>query len=646
MASAGTVDREPGRILLRTDQDRVSVRRLTILLDRNDLHRLEADCPQALSGALIVFDVDLHALLLDRNIDHLTPWDIVQPDERSRVRDFYAQVWGFWRASSPVELDGIDCFRLATYRHVCCLKRLTWAAYALQRCFNELRPGELVTFAETTGHGLDQPVGSRKMPLLFALARGMAEQAGVVVHLLQRQKALGRDGFVDQAGAPHAKTRERVELSNVLGGRPFALFTGSGHDLLRQLPVIEGLRQAGALTPVQLYKSADRPIQSLLERSGHLLWHESQVTDEIDPAQFDGWARAARLRFDRLRRRAPETLRCLFDNPHMDIHFDFMFGEYLRRMAWHVRTWPRLFEKCRPQLLVANYAAPIVDIAAHLGIPTLVLPHGLMSFGDRAFPLALHEKVIIGALSELHAEKLTGWGILSARVRVTGDPVFDEHLSRAARPGPPPAPAESCDRQKPARRRILLLTGNLGLPSASSDLPEIDWADATRCLEAIARMAGRRGDWEFTAKCHPRYDHPLLYKYANRDLPPKRYLRVVTDRRLKDLVRDCAAVVCVNVKSSAIFEASVWRKPVFLLHQSMIWLDRRAWEIDRWPQIARVEELEGELDAIFADPGRYSACVEQTRRALQSCFGGDPPAAVPRCVEVIQGLAAVPAAAS
>jgi hypothetical protein len=625
----------------RTDYDRVSVEHLTVLLDRDDLHQLEADRPQALPGTLIVFDVDLHALLLDRGVDHLTPWDFIAPDERPRVRDFYVRTWDFWQTCSPVELDGLDCFKLATYRHVCCLKRLAWAAYALQRCLAELRPRELVTFAETAGHGLDQPVGSRKMPLLFALARGMAEQTGIAVRLLRRTGTPDWNRLPEQPAAD-ARMRAGVEVSDILAGRPFVLFTGSGHDLLRQLPVIQALQHQGALTPVQLYKSADEQIRGRLERGGHLLWHESQVTDEIDLTQFDGWVGAARLQFERLRRDAPDDLRCIFRNPHMDMHFDFMFGEYLRRMAWHVRAWPRLFERCQPQLVVANYAAPIVDIAAQFGVPTLVLPHGLMSFGDRAFPLALHEKVVIGALSERHAAKLTEWGIARRRIRVTGDPALGAHRAPAGRRERSPS-WRSCERQGSGRRPILLLTGNLGLPSASSDLPETDWADAARCLETIGRLARRRGDWEFTVKCHPRYDHPLLHEHVNRGLPSDRRLRVVTDEPLDDLLHNCDVVVCVNVKSSAIFEASGSQRPVYLLHQSMIWLDRRAWEIDRWPQIARVDQLESELDAIFADPGLYSARVEQTRGALQRCFGSDPPAAVSRCVEVIQELAAVPA---
>jgi len=361
--------------------------------------------------------------------------------------------------------------------------------------------------------------------------------------------------------------------------------------------------------------------------------------------QFDGWVGAARLRFERLRQDAPDELRCIFSNPHMDVHFDFMFGEYLRRMAWHVRAWPRLFEECRPQVLVANYAAPIVDIAAQLGIPTLVLPHGVMSLGDRAFPLALHEKAIIGVLSALHADNLMRWGISRARIRVTGDPAFGQELAPAARREQLPS-LRLCDRQGSCRRRILLLTGNLGLPSASSNLPETDWADAVRCVEAIGRLAVRRDDWEFTVKCHPRYDHPLLYEHVNRGLPSDRCLRVVTDEPLDDLLHNRDVVVCVNVKSSAIFEASVSRRPVYLLHQSMIWLDRRAWEIDRWPQIARIDQLESELDAIFADPGLYGARVERTRRALQGCLGADPFAAVSRCAEVVHELAAAPVGAS
>lgn len=614
----------------------MSASQLTILLDHDDLVCLERLCPDALSGTVLAFDVELHAELLDRGVDHMTPWDIVQPSERSYVQAFYAQVWDYWQTSARAELDGLDCFELAAYRHVCCLKRLAWAAYALQRCFDEVRPAELVTFEETSGHGLDQPAGYRKMPLLFGLARGIAEQANIPVRLLRRRDVAGQTGFVDQVAAGDMNMQERIDANDVLAGRPFVLFAGSGYDLLRQLPVIQALDQQGTLVPIQLYKSADASVRRRLKRHGHVLWHESQVTDQIDLTTFEPWIRAARRRFDEQRRRTPAELRCIFANPHMDTHFDFLFGQYLRRMVWQVCAWRGLFARHRPEVLVANYAAPIVDVAADLGIPTLVLPHGLMVIGDDAFPLALPKRATIGAVSELHAQRLKRWGIVPNRIRVTGDPGFDRrapHIGQLAIPPP----------QQDRRRQILLISGSLGLPSASSYLPETDWADAARCFEMIGRLAERRHDWEFTIKCHPRYDHPGLYEHVNRGLPPERRLPVVSDRGLDDLVPKCDAAVCVNVKSSAIFETSVWHKPVFLLHQSMIWLDRQAWGIDRWPQIAGVEELESELDAVFADPSLYRTRVEQTCRAFESCFDREPTAAGRRCVEVIDDLAAIPA---
>ena len=83
---------------------------------------------------------------------------------------------------------------MAQYRHIVCFSRLTWAAYVIGRALETLRPSEVITFEERAGHGLDQPADYRKMPLLFALVRGMAEQAGIAVTVLSRGAVSGVEG--------------------------------------------------------------------------------------------------------------------------------------------------------------------------------------------------------------------------------------------------------------------------------------------------------------------------------------------------------------------------------------------------------------------------------------------------------------------
>jgi hypothetical protein len=354
-------------------------------------------------------------------------------------------------------------------------------------------------------------------------------------------------------------------------------------------------------------------------------------------------ARTAREVFERRRGDAPPELRGIFTNPWMDIHFDFIFGPYLAHMARHVRNWKRFFALHRPKLVAAQYAAPAIDVASHLGIPCLMLPHGLMMLGETDFYQSLPE-VHIGALSEPHRDRLLRLGIPAERVHVTGDPAIDTLLECAGNPLPS-RPSHGAggaaadfgrDDKTTDCRNILLVTANICSPVTTTRLPEVDFREAVRAFAALGDLAHRRPEWRFIIKRHPRYDFDRLYERMNRGLPEECRFRIVDDEPLDTLVRAADAVVFPNTRTSAVFEASLHAKPVYILSGSMIWSDHAAWGTDRWPHVASVEELEEELDAIFTNPRRCRGRVLQTRHALHRSFGGPPESAVGKCLELIR----------
>ena len=155
----------------------MSTERLTFLLEPADLACVEQCYPQALTDTLLVFDVELHIVLLDRSIRHLTPWDIVGRRELGNLQDFNAQILGFWETMAHARYDGIDCLQMTRYRHTCCFTRLAWVAYVIRRCLETLQPREVVTFEERSGHGLDQPPGSRAEHQDARQIGGQIEQA-------------------------------------------------------------------------------------------------------------------------------------------------------------------------------------------------------------------------------------------------------------------------------------------------------------------------------------------------------------------------------------------------------------------------------------------------------------------------------------
>jgi hypothetical protein len=615
-------------------------RSFTLLLDVDDLAGVRAHREDALGGDVLTFDPDLHVGLQSEGVRHLTPWDIVGREEIGGLREMEAAVWGFWRAHGRAAFEGIDLLRIAEYRHMVCFSRLTWAAYVIGRVLETLRPGEVVTFEEKAGHGLDQPAEYRKMPLLFALVRGMAEQAGIPVTVLRRSDVGGTGGFEDQVAKAERADLERVDVREVLGDGPYVLFNASGGDLIRQLPLIAGIRRELGLDVVQLYKSADERTLRAVRQAGHYVWHESQVTGDTGALDVDELGDRARGALANAGRDAPAALRGIFDNPHMGMHFDFVFGEYLRKMAEHVRKWRGVFEECRPAMLVGNYHAPILDVARDERIPCLGLPHGLLMIGNERWFSSL-PAIRIGAISELHRDRLVEAGVSERRIRVTGDPWLDPLVRRGpGRSGNYRDLVALRDRLAidPERRVILIGTGNLGMPAKTTDLPYVDWAGAIRDFEALGELAGRRADWKFVLKCHPRFDHPAVYERVNARLPADRRITVLFDEPLELLAAMSDAVVFHNVMTSAMIETSLRDRPVMLLSGSMVWYSAKTWATQGWRHVASVESLEDELSAIFKDGRLYQQRVEETRAAVRHYYGGDPVPAVPRCLGVVREM--------
>ncbi|MCP4591040.1 MAG: hypothetical protein GY842_09865, partial [bacterium] len=580
----------------------VSIKRLTVLLDNDDLDCVKACCPEALTGALLVFEVEPHLRLRDCGIAHLTPWDLVEEGDGAELRRLEAEVWAFWRAHARAEFEGIDCLRMAQYRHACCFSRLTWPLFAIQRALATLQPQEVVTFEEPVGHGLDQPPGCVKMPLLFAMLRGMAEQAGIPVRLIRRTDVPGQSNFTDRV-APASRLRlPPVDPSTVLRGEGYALFHGSRVDLLRQLPVIAELHERDGLQAVQIYKTGRGVDVERARQQGHPVWHESQVTaDTSEPTERE-WMRQARSKFDDARAKAPPEVRAIFANRHMDIHFDFIFGRYLRRMAWQVRAWREFFNAHRPRVLVTDPMSPIIPVAHDMDIPCLVLPHGLMMLGAPMF-YQLLPPVHIGAVSAEHRRRLVRSGLEPERICVVGDPAVNATRAAGQAGGAP---------LNGSRKHILLVTSAVSTTAVDAYLPETDWKIAVGCIEQLAGLAGRRADWEFVIRCHPRYDHPALYEWVNQSLPPGQKVLVCGERSLTDLVAWSDVIVVPNVKTSAMFEVSLGGKPVYLLDQSMIWHGHNWWGTQHWPHAGTVAELERELGALFGDSQHYAMRAAQT----------------------------------
>lgn len=622
---------------------------LTILHNADDLARIEALCPEALSGTVLGFALDIHLQLQDRGIDHLTPMDLIGYDELPRLQRFEASVQQFWSAHARIIYRGVDLLSLARLRHISCFRRVSWAAYVIQRALEVIRPEQVVVFEEPAGHGLDQPSGYRKMPLLFSLLRGIAEQAGCPVHLL-RSDGGGCGTFEDRAAHNARKALPPSAPDSRPFGRPWVLVHGNGSDLLRQVPLIQGLLDQSDFAVVQSYSSASESELQRLSDVAHHLCHVSQLISHDRATDVDAPAGLGRARFDEAALRAPAELSGIFRNPYMKIHFDFIFADYARAMAQHLRSWRRFFSVHRPSALVSTYPTPMTDIASQCGIPCLNLPHGLMMLGLPEFFTSLYGGCV-GAISSLHRDRLVSAGLHPRRVRVTGDPYLDPILDRIRRTSARSrAHSAAAVRRRhgvpPDSRFLLLISGGMDTPSSGATLPMIDWAHAVQAAGQLATMIERHPQWRFVVKCHPRRDHPRLYERLNERLPSGHHLAMAHDTSLHDLVPAVDAVVSFNISTSGVIESSLWGKPVIFLDTSMMWCDYEQWATDSWPIVNSVDELEEALEAMFSDAGRYEQYVKQTQDAVHRFFDGPPQPAVPRCLETIDQLVLSPAVAS
>ncbi|TWT41133.1 hypothetical protein RAS1_38260 [Phycisphaerae bacterium RAS1] len=624
---------------------------LTLLFDYDDYAALAGARPDALARGVLAFDPDLHLRLVDEGRPHITPWDVLRPADGQRLPRFEADVLAFWQRHALVDYRGFNLLAMAAYRHISCLSRLAWAAFVIRRALETTRAQCAIVANRAGGHGLDRPAAEPGMPLLFGLFHGMAEAAGLSVVEL---------GGTDVSPVPAASATGKMPVppehchrlgrlnAGVPRDRPFVLLHANGSDLLRQAPLIRALQDNDRCSVIQLYGTADAAALQQLSELGHTLLCERDAVGAPDPPEDLPGLRGARSRFDQACTTANADLGSIYANRRIASHFDFMFGVYARRLAWQVEAWTGFFSSRRPAAIVGNYHAPLLDVAARLGIPTLVLPHGLMLAGETRWFSSLSPGCTIGAISPAHRDKLRSAGVRSERIAVTGDPAGDELVHATRRDtqteirrleSPNAAQNERTVRARlgvPADRpAILLITSNLGSPSKVTRLPLTDWAAAARQFGEVAALAARHPEWTFCLRGHPRYDHPRLRSQLLAGGASGIAALDLSRAPLADAVAAADAIVVVNVVTSALMEASLWRRPVLLLCGAMPWYEPGEWLTAGWPHVSSVVMLEEQLTAIVNDPRRRAELTAQTQAAARHFFGGEPRLAAPRCAALL-----------
>ncbi len=587
---------------------------LVILHDHVHLQCVRRAQPGALrAGTIAACEADLHGRLLADGVEHLTPWDAIDDSDRPALEQLRREIVRTWDAIGRIDVDGINLLRAAHYRHLRCWARVAWVLFAVRQLIARCGPDRVVAVQEPFVHALDRPPEDRRFAAFGALVRGACAEAGVPFDPISPVPPdRAADGRRVRKGDPIVTPRTAVDATDRV------LFFGSGSDLLRQLPVI---RRIAHHRPLQVHRATSAAIVGRLGEQGHAVVAEHELVRGVVGRDDAGAIRRAAERFDAAAQAVPDAVAPVFRNPAFRPHFDFLFGEYARGLARRLRGWRHLLRERTPALVVSNYAAPPLDAATAEGVPVLVLPHGIMLIGDRAFCDGLPKRAVLGAVSDRHRAHLLEWGVARWRVRVTGDP------------GAPAPLSEPAAAPRGGSRRILLPTVHTTCTARLGALPEVDWKREREVFVALRTMVDRHPDWYIVIRPHPRYDHePRFYEAIGAGCG---HWEVSKEASLAEAVSDADVVLFANGRSSAVPEASGLGRPVFLLGACTPWLDRARWGLEAWPYVATIGELEGELTRVFADAIVWSARWEQTRRAAVDLLApaGDAAATSARVID-------------
>ncbi|GJM25211.1 MAG: hypothetical protein DHS20C16_16260 [Phycisphaerae bacterium] len=587
---------------------------ITILQDRSELEWLADQRPQALSQTVLTFDLELHLELTRRGIDHLTPWDIAGQADRPRLERIEHAAHEIWKEHAIVQHRGINLLKIAAHRHISALSRMVWIGYVVEKAIELYKPECICVFDDTNAHGLEQPPHCRRLPLLSGIVQNEAQDRGIRCEMLSNPQRIGeafKDEAASQAHRIVAATVDNLDLSD----RPFVLLTGSGQDLLRQLPVVREIESTGDLEAVQVYRFADEATLTQLNASGHQVLHDSQLhagsSHEFDASLCHRVRRDFELALTSPNDEAAQALQKWIPSSHLD----FVFGTYAAKLVVQVDRWRAFFDRHQPEAIVSHYPDTAIEVAHRRGIQSVILQHGGLSIGDTAWYRSMPD-VALGVSAAAHIQHLRAIGIDQRRIEVL-DTHDDENVSTLD---------HSAREARRSDFEILLVTSRLADHAHDAELPGLHWKAAIESLEEIVAQAVRCDGWRFSIKTHPRYDHMGLYQNINDKLPHHRRINIITDQPLSKCAAAADAIVFANITSSSILEASRSNKPVVLLRDpsAVIHPNPRDRLLGDWPRLTSVAELVAHLQELATDDSFYEMEVSRTQQALADFHG--PPA--------------------
>ncbi len=571
---------------------------LTVILDRSELGSDHAAAVASAAelpadGPVLAFDPDAWVSLRAAGVrqDILVASSFIT--DATRVEAVADRLLEFWRRHAEGSRRGWPLAELVGYRHVRWTRRLAMVAVPLINAIDAVRPARLRLLTLPGGHALDGDPEDRRTPVLAGLAADIAAARKVAVRLEPRPLP-GRGAMRPPAGEPAPDhDAERAAPPSVDG---CVLIISDGPEGARDRVLAETIEEASGCRVLRVVPGS---------AVGHGLVGDlayAGLRPPIAMPEADAATRRLQLAAAGLEPGDPARL---LAGPGIRPHLAFLAGPYAAAIAGNLERWASAIQRHRPAAVVASYPGVPLEVAARIGVPAILLPHGPMMIGEDRYHRCLPEAVAIGAVGPRHHASLLADGIAAERVRITGVP-------RTAGPT-----SRTVDRRPGDGFHILLPTGEAARPTQVGALPVVDFVREHAAIAAIATAAAQRG-WTLHVRPHPRYDRDAaFYASAVGDTPGVTVVPA-SARPLGDALAMADVVLFTGAPSSALAEAAAAGRPVLRLTSAELADHAGRWGLEAIAREPDAAGLLGRLDALAADPAAWAdAAAEATHHGRQ-----------------------------
>ncbi|MEM1331310.1 MAG: hypothetical protein AAGG07_12190 [Planctomycetota bacterium] len=532
-------------------------------------------------GPVLALDPDAWSACRAKGLETIGPGDL--HGYRREQSACASSLLEAFHACSDGGADRLHPLKVVFYRHVRWIHRVASVAAAVSCAVRDRDMQAIITLGPSSGHAMDRPANDARMPVLIGAAAAGACHGGA-----------SHESRGCESARPEPRPQTPIQtLSSVPKVGPLGdhvLVIADGPDLARLLPLREQIEDAAGASVVYVSHehSPEPPVFSVQSYAG--------------PASGDGRDEpAARRAFLDQSVCAGGLAQKVAHCPEFSSHLEFVFEDYARSISKNVARWETSLRSRAPKAVIGSYHSVGLEVAGHLGIPSLMLPHGPMLLGADEYTRSVGRGVVVGAVGAAHARRSRDVLGPEHPIVETGVVGESDRMPIDTTAGRPP--------------RLLIPTSETTRPAHLGEPPVSLFDQEAAAIGQLVEGLAARG-WLITIRNHPRYDRgEAFYREATRGAPAKAVtVTSAADSSLEDALRRSDAVAFTSSPSSAMLEIARTGVPMLLITQSWAHRALEQWGLTELPQEPTSERAIERL-APLAETGGFSSSV---RRSLDA----------------------------